>query len=383
LVSRHQRLWLHRISYETKRLPSNISDVTALDNFQYFSMKIKDLMDKEQLEYFDNVLKKVVNIQHPVADLMNDKLHSPILDLIMMLITNVVNIDADDSDIKKKQKTLANVIQLIHIGSLVHQKGIVDLHATENFGNDLPEDHDLIMGNKMALLAGDFLLANAQIKVTQMRNDALLLLISSAIRDIIDSNFIGNYDGNCNPLPFKPGQTPVIINTKFLREWEPIRVEGKSGNAEDEWMMRNLSNRGFLAAKGCQGLGILAKKSQEVQEKCFELGKHLYLTWKVFTELEPYRSRNVAESFEVNVTSAPFLFHLHENPKMFEIIRRDLYSLQDITDNKLYNVILNGPGVESTEKLLKRLVNQTQRKIQNFPDSNERRKIEETLSAFV
>lgn len=54
-----------------KSLPRIISDAnSSMDEFQYFSMKIKDLMDKEQLEYFENVIRKVENIDHPVAELM-------------------------------------------------------------------------------------------------------------------------------------------------------------------------------------------------------------------------------------------------------------------------------------------------------------------------
>lgn len=61
---------LHRVSHEMKTLPRIISDANALDEFQYFSMKIKDLMDSEQLEYFENVIRKVEDIDHPIAELM-------------------------------------------------------------------------------------------------------------------------------------------------------------------------------------------------------------------------------------------------------------------------------------------------------------------------
>ena len=83
-----------------------------------------------------------------------------------MLITKMAN---GGKDMTQQQQSLSNAVQLIHIGNLVHKQGIFDLSKIPNFGNDLPENHDLILGNKIALLAGDFLLANAQIKVTQLR----------------------------------------------------------------------------------------------------------------------------------------------------------------------------------------------------------------------
>lgn len=65
-----QRFCFHRVSQETKSLPRIINEGSSLDEFQYISMKIKDLMDKEQLDYFENVIRKVENITHPVAELM-------------------------------------------------------------------------------------------------------------------------------------------------------------------------------------------------------------------------------------------------------------------------------------------------------------------------
>lgn len=47
-----------------------LNDATQIDDFQYFSTKIKELMGNEQLEYFENVVKKVENINHPIADMM-------------------------------------------------------------------------------------------------------------------------------------------------------------------------------------------------------------------------------------------------------------------------------------------------------------------------
>lgn len=67
---RQQKFGFHRIPQGTRTVPQIISDATSVDEFQYFSMKIKDLMDKEQLEYFENVIKKVENINHPIAELM-------------------------------------------------------------------------------------------------------------------------------------------------------------------------------------------------------------------------------------------------------------------------------------------------------------------------
>jgi hypothetical protein len=65
-----QKSNFHRMALEMKSLPRILSDSSGINEFQYFQMKIKDLMDSEQLEYFENVIRKVENIQHPVANMM-------------------------------------------------------------------------------------------------------------------------------------------------------------------------------------------------------------------------------------------------------------------------------------------------------------------------
>jgi geranylgeranyl pyrophosphate synthase len=79
------------------------------------------------------------------------------LDLIMLLITKMVN---EGKEITPNQQSLSSSIQMIHIGNLIHQKGMFDLSQMPDHGNSLSADDDLITGNKIALLAGDFLLAN-------------------------------------------------------------------------------------------------------------------------------------------------------------------------------------------------------------------------------
>ena len=54
----------------SKVSPTIISEKSSNEEFQQFSIKIKELMDEQQLEYFENVIRKVETIKHPVADLL-------------------------------------------------------------------------------------------------------------------------------------------------------------------------------------------------------------------------------------------------------------------------------------------------------------------------
>jgi hypothetical protein len=51
-------------------MPKIIADDSSYDEIEYFSSKMKDLINTEQLDYFENVIRKVETIDHPVAHLM-------------------------------------------------------------------------------------------------------------------------------------------------------------------------------------------------------------------------------------------------------------------------------------------------------------------------
>lgn len=208
----------------------------------------------------------------------------------------------------------------------------------------------------------------------------MLKIISSAMCDIIDLNFIGEQDKDGNPLPFKPGQIPKSEGFTMDQSSKPLKLEGTSGTAEDEWMARQVLHRAFLIAKGCQAAAVLAKQTSKIQRNSFELAKHLYLTWQAFIEMNLFKMNSEAsESTKVNLVSAPVLFHLSCDPSLYDTIMNEYASLHGIDHARLFIKIANGPGVSMTEKMMLRLKEETIKYLQNFPPSEEKQKIENIL----
>jgi geranylgeranyl pyrophosphate synthase len=282
----------------------------------------------------------------------------------------------------KEEKSQSNAIQLIHIGNLIHQKGIVDLSSMPNYGNSLSAEDDLITGNKIALLVGDFLIANTHRLISEIRDSKVQELVSRAICDVVDASFIGSQDKHSNSLPFEPGMIPNRIDMSFENSEKPVKLEGRSGTAEDEWMIRQILHRGFLIAKGCQSSAILSGRgSQSVQKNCFELGKSLFLTWQAFVELKSFRDTPF-DGGKVNLTSAPFLFHLSHEPSLYKEICDESNSESGLNHASLHAKVVNGRGMAETEKLLEKLKSTTHGELSSFPASQGKSEIENILSDF-
>lgn len=207
-------------------------------------------------------------------------------------------------------------------------------------------------------------------------------IISSAICDIINSYFFSEHDKNDEPLPLQPGKIPKAFTVDFEHSSNPIDAIGFSGTAEDEWMLRQTAHRGFLIAKGCQATAVLAKQPKSVQRNCFELGKYFHLTCQAFVDKESFKIGQPVDNFKTSLISAPVLFHFSHDRKLYKQVMDESNTMDGIDYANLYNKVISGPGVEATEKLMRKLKAKALSHLQSFSASEDRSKVEEILKEF-
>lgn len=69
------------------------------------------------------------------------------------------------------QRALAEITEMIRTGHLVH-KGLV--HIEPDFFTEPSLQNDMAFGNKIALLSGDYLLANSVMELAMLKNQQVL-----------------------------------------------------------------------------------------------------------------------------------------------------------------------------------------------------------------
>lgn len=242
------------------------------------------------------------------------------------------------------QRTLAEVTEMIKTSHLVH-KGMINLHsdepALENIG-------DMLYGNKMAILSGDYVLSNCCSELAGLRNQELNELISSALRDLIESEFIGPRDKQNKPLPSPPQTKSMEYTITSQNNMDPLVVSDALGNARAEWTLRHVLNNASLLAKSCQGTLMLAGHSLELQERGYLFGKHLALAWQAHLDREPF---SAGATGPFNLVSAPVTFHLQYDPDLYIEIERGMNNVNDVDFEKIRREVLNGPGLDKTKQL--------------------------------
>ncbi|KAJ8680881.1 hypothetical protein QAD02_016668 [Eretmocerus hayati] len=285
-------------------------------------------------------LRKLVGTNHPLlrtskALIYNGRNTMQAWGLVVLLVSkaaghlNIDNLDEDDkcAGILQCQRSLAEVTEMIRTSHIVH-RGLVNFQS--NTYSDPNELENMTFGNKIALLSGDYLLGKSSVELAKLRNQELVELMSSAVKDLSEAEFYGRRDGQNNPLP-------------------PVPPTDRKNYAVNEWTLYSTLSTASLLGKSCKGTLKLAGHTQEVQEQGYEFGKHLGLAWQAFLDLDTFISRDRTSPF--SLCSAPVMFHIEHDPSILVEIDKGLESVEDIDYAKVYDIVIRGPGIELTKHL--------------------------------
>ncbi|XP_009892162.1 PREDICTED: decaprenyl-diphosphate synthase subunit 2 [Charadrius vociferus] len=248
------------------------------------------------------------------------------------------------SGIYSSQRSLAEITELIHTAFLVH-RGIVNIGELKSCDGPLK---DMQFGNKMAVLSGDFLLANACTSLAQLQNTKVVELISSAIGDLVQGIYYENSKSSENCLTDDIG-----IST---------------------WKEQVFLSHSALLAKSCQAAMELAKHSTEIQDMAFQYGKHMSMSHKLHSDLQPFVKESSSDTMAFSLNSAPAVLHqefLGREAWIKQI--REAQGKGNIMDyKKLREAIKAGKGVTSAIDLCCCHGNRALAALERFPPSEAR-----------
>lgn len=233
---------------------------------------------------------------------------------------------------------------MIRKSILIH-KGLLNFAPTEKNADTLN------FGNKMALLCGDYLLCKSYHELAELRNQHVNELISSALRDLVDCEFVGPRDKQNKPLPAEPADavagktTEEDMNESLLT---PLNVKNALGNAEAEWTVRTILGGASLLGRSCQCTINLAGHTDDLQQMGYKFGKHLALAWQAWIDKTSIANWSFGP---FNLVAAPVLFHLQHEPDVYDEIKRGLDDVNDVDYGKLHKFVSSGPGLRKTCEL--------------------------------
>ncbi|KAM7404027.1 hypothetical protein PAMA_004444 [Pampus argenteus] len=277
--------------------PSNwskvVSDAEKIVGYPTSFMSLRCLLSDELSNVAMHV-RKLAGTQHPLLStargfVYDSKNNLQMRGLVVLLLSKAAGPSHTASDllaqdmvsgIYPSQRNLAEITELIHTAFLVH-RGIVNLKEWTVSDGPLK---DMEFGNKIAVLSGDFLLANACTGLAELNNTKVVELISSAIGDLVQGIY---YESSNNT------EENILTNGVDMATWEE----------------QTFLSYGALLAKSCQAAMELAKHDKESQRLAYKYGKHLSLGHKLNSDLQPFVKNNAVEPVSFSFDAAPVVFH--------------------------------------------------------------------------
>lgn len=334
-----------------------MSEAEKIVGYPTSFMSLRCLLSDE-LSNIAMQVRKLVGTKHPLLDtargfVYDSRNNLQMRGLVVLLISKAAGPSTADlsfqhnmvSGIYSSQRSLAEITELIHTAFLVH-RGIVNIGELKSCNGPLK---DMQFGNKMAVLSGDFLLANACTSLAQLQNTKVVELISSAIGDLVQ----GIYYENSKSSEENCLTDDICIST---------------------WKEQVFLSHSALLAKSCQAAMELAKHSTEIQDMAFQYGKHMSMSHKLHSDLQPFVKESSPDTVAFSLNSAPAVLHqefLGREAWIKQI--REAQGKGNIMDyKKLQGAIKAGKGVTSAIDLCRFHGNRALAALERFPPSEAR-----------
>lgn len=353
--------------------PSNwnkvVSDAEKIVGYPTSFMSLRCLLSDELSNVAMHV-RKLVGTQHPLLNtargfVYDSRNNLQMRGLIVLLISKAAGPSQVASDllpqdmvsgIYPSQRNLAEITELIHTAFLVH-RGIVNLKEWTVSDGPLK---DMEFGNKIAVLSGDFLLANACTGLAQLNNTKVVELISSAIGDLVQGIYFENSSST---------EDNSIIEGIDIGTWEE----------------QTFLSHGALLAKSCQAAMELARHDKEAQRLAYKYGRHLSLGHKLNSDLQPFVKTSLVETVSFSLSTAPVVFHrqIVGQERWHQQLQQAKTSRNMLDFSKLLATVKSDKGVSSALDLCCYHSNKALEAIQAFPASEARSALENIASAVT
>ncbi len=291
------------------------------------------------LETLLSDLRSLIGTKHPILQAASEHLFSAggkrLRPGIVLLISRSLT---PTGDLSSRHRRLAQITEMIHTASLVHDD-VVDEAATRR-GVDTVHSR---FNHRVAVLAGDFLFAQASWHLANLDNLDVVKLLSRVIMDLADGEVkqgLSRYD---------------------------------SGQTLDTYLEKSYCKTASLIANSAQAAGVLSGESEIHLRSLYSFGKQLGLAFQVvddildFTSNEEQLGKPAASDLASGYLTAPAIYALMDNPSLGTLIERE-FSKEGDVENALC-IVRNSNAIPKTLKLAEDFAKQAEESIQWLPES--------------
>ncbi|KAE8351481.1 isoprenoid synthase domain-containing protein [Aspergillus coremiiformis] len=250
-----------------------------------------------------------------------------------------------DENILPTQRRLAEITELIHTASLLHDD-VIDNAVTRRSSSSA----NLQFGNKMAVLAGDFLLGRASVALARLRDPEVTELLATVIANLVEGEF-------------------MQLKNTASDEKNPVFTD----ETISYYLQKTYLKTASLMSKSCRAAALLGDSTPEVVESAYSYGRNLGLAFQLVDDMLDYTVSDAelgkpsGADLELGLATAPLLFAWKENPELGPLVGRKFSQEGDV--QRARELVHQSNGVEKTRVLAQEYADKAKTAISDFPDS--------------
>ncbi|HHP7229366.1 MAG TPA: solanesyl diphosphate synthase [Xenococcaceae cyanobacterium] len=273
------------------------------------------------LQILTNNLKKLIGARHPIlgaaAEHLFDAGGKRIRPAIVLLVSRATMIG---QDITPRHRRLAEITEMIHTASLVHDDVVDEADLRRN----VPTVNSLF-DNRIAVLAGDFLFAQSSWYLANLDNLEVVKLLSEVIRDFAEGEILQGLNRF---------DTDLSIET---------------------YLEKSYYKTASLIANSAKAAAILSDTTSEIAHNLYEYGRYLGLAFQIvddvfdFTGSAEVLGKPVGADLASGILTTPVLYALEEKPYLKVLIEREFNEAGDI--EQALDLIAHTNGMQKAKEL--------------------------------
>lgn len=278
---------------------------------------------KDDLQILTANLKELVGARHPIlyaaAEHLFEAKGKSLRPAIVLLISRAT---MTDHDITPRHRRLAEITEMIHTASLVHD----DVIDTAEVRRGIPTvNHSF--GNRVAILAGDFLFAQSSWYLANLDNLEVVKLLSKVITDFAEGEI-----------------------RQGLTAFDP------SLTLED-YLEKSFYKTASLIAGSSKAAGVLSGLPLAQLEQLYNFGKHFGIAFQIVDDILDFTSstemlgKPAGSDLKQGNLTAPVLFALEEKPQLRGLIEREFSEVSDLS--QAIALVLDSNGIKRSRDLAK------------------------------
>jgi len=248
-------------------------------------------------------------------------------------------------DLPQAQRRLAEISEMIHTASLFHDD-VIDGSETRRGVSAV----HMVFGNKMAILAGDYLLARASISLARLRHVEVVECMSTIIEHLVR------------------GEVMQMRGTDSS--------EGNTIERMMYYLKKNYYKTGSLMANSCKSTALLAECPPKLVLASYNYGKHVGMAFQLVDDILDFEGdvksmgKPALADLRAGLSTAPVLFAAEEYPELESMMDRKFKKEGDVEKSR--ELVLKSKGIERTKKLARVHAERAMEAILPWKDSKHR-----------